>query len=136
MKLTEHFTLEELTQSNAADIYNIDNTPSKNIIVNLQEVANLLEKIRTKWKSPIIVTSGYRCAELNKKIGGVPTSQHLKGQAADITSRDNKQLFLLISQMVLDGEIKVGQLIDEKKYKWLHISTPHLKINNQILHLK
>lgn len=134
--MTEHFKLNEFIKSKTADIYKIDNTPTDEIITNLKELAVLLEKIRTKYNHPIIITSGYRCKELNNKIGGVPTSQHVKGQAADIICRDNRELFILIHEMIMNGEIEVGQLIDEKGYRWLHISTPHLKKNNQILHLK
>lgn len=134
--MTEHFKLNEFIKSKTADIYKIDNTPTDEIITNLKELAVLLEKIRTKYNHPIIITSGYRCKELNIKIGGVPTSQHVKGQAADIICRDNRELFILIHEMIMNGEIEVGQLIDEKGYRWLHISTPHLKKNNQILHLK
>ena len=133
--MTEHFKLNEFIKSPTADKHKIDNTPSKEILVNLQELAELLEKIRSKWKSPLIITSGYRCKELNKLVGGSPNSQHVKGQAADIISKNNKDLFILIMQMVYKGEIKIGQLIDEHNYKWLHISTPHLKVDNQIMHL-
>lgn len=133
--ITEHFKLEEFIKSSTADKHNIDNTPSKEIIDNIVELAELLEKIRKRWNSPIIITSGYRCKKLNKLVGGSPTSQHLKGQAADIICKDNKELFILIMQMVYNGEITIGQLIDERNYKWLHISTPHLNFDNQILHL-
>lgn len=136
MKLTEHFTLEELTDSATAKKLKIDNTPTKEIKENLRELAQLLEKIRMKWNSPIIVTSGYRCKDLNKAVGGSKTSQHVKGQAADVICKNNKDLFILIQQMILNGDITVGQLIDEYNYKWLHISTPKLRTDNQIIHIK
>ena len=75
---------------------------------------------------------------LNKAVGGSKTSQHLLGQAADIkaSQNENKALFQLIEKMVKDGEIQVGQLIDEYGYKWIHVSLPRTnKPNNQILHL-
>lgn len=139
--MTEHFTLEELTNSPTAKRLKIDNTPSDTIKSSLMELSETLEKIRTKYKRPIIVTSGYRCEKLNKAVGGVKTSQHMKGEAADIrsvsdTKKDNKELFDLIVGMVLNKEIDVGQVIDEYNYNWVHISTPHLKNNNQILHIK
>lgn len=134
--MTEHFKLNEFIKSDVAAKNGIDNTPSKEVIDNISELAVLLEKIRRKWNNPLIITSGYRCEKLNKLIGGAKNSQHLKGQAADIISKDNKELFKLIMQMVYNGEITIGQLIDEKNYRWLHISTPHLKTDNQILHLK
>ena len=141
MKLTEHFTLEELVNSPTAKRLKIDNTPTKAITSNLLELSTLLEKIRLVYNKPIIVTSGYRCEKLNKAVGGVKTSQHRLGQAADIRSvsdsvEDNKELFNVIVGMVLQKDIEVGQVIDEYNYNWVHVSTPHLKINNQILHIK
>lgn len=141
MKLTEHFTLEELVNSPTAKRLNIDNSPSKAITSNLMELSTLLEKIRTIYNKPIIVTSGYRCERLNKAVGGVKTSQHVKGQAADIRSvsdstEDNKELFNVIVGMVLQKDLEVGQVIDEYNYNWIHVSTPHLNNNNQILHIK
>lgn len=140
MKLTEHFTLEELINSPTAKRLNIDNTPSKAITSNLMELSELLEKIRTNYGKPIIVTSGYRCEKLNKAVGGAKGSQHRLGQAADIRSvsdsvEDNKELFNVIVGMVLQKEIEVGQLIDEYNYNWVHVSTPKLTTNNQIIHI-
>jgi len=141
MNLTNHFTLQELTNSATAKRLKIDNTPNDSIIKELQEVANMLEKIRIVYGKPIIVTSGYRCTKLNNAVGGSKTSQHVKGQAADIRTisdlpEDNKKLFDLIVEMGKQNQIKWGQLIDEYNYNWIHISTPKLKTNNQILHIK
>ena len=140
MKLTEHFTLEELTNSPTANRLHIDNFPSDKIISSLMELSELLEKIRNIYNKPIVVTSGYRCEKLNKAVGGVKTSQHMKGEAADIrslsnTRKDNKELFDLIVKMVKSNDIYVGQVIDEYNYNWIHISIPHLTNNNQILHI-
>lgn len=141
MKLTEHFTYEELTRSATADRHNIDNTPTEDIEKNLVELAHVLEKIRQRYNKPIIVTSGYRCKKLNDIVKGSKTSQHVKGQAADIrtisdTKEDNKELFMTIMGMIIQKDIEVGQLIDEYNYNWIHVSTNHLKNNNQILHIK
>lgn len=139
--MTKHFTLKELTQSATAVRLGIDNTPSKEVISNLTELAQLLEKIRTIYGKPMIVTSGYRCEKLNKAVGGAKGSQHRLGQAADIRSisdsvEDNKELFNLIVGLIQKKQISIGQLIDEYNYNWVHVSTPHLKVNNQILHIK
>lgn len=142
MALTKNFTLQELTKSATATRLKIDNTPSQRIIKNLTELASkVLQPIRDKYGKPIIVTSGYRCEQLNKAVGGVTFSQHCQGQAADIKSvsdsvADNKALFDLIVKMIKGGEIVVGQLIDEHNYDWLHISTPSNNKTNQILHIK
>lgn len=139
--MTKHFTLKELTQSATAVRLGIDNTPSKEVISNLTELAQLLEKIRTIYGKPMIVTSGYRCEKLNKAVGGAKGSQHRLGQAADIRSvsdsvEDNKELFNVIVGLIQKKQISVGQLIDEYGYNWVHVSTPKLKTNNQILHIK
>ena len=136
MNLTNNFTLDELTNSTTARLLNIDNTPSKDIINNLTELCEtLLQPIRDKYGKPIIVSSGYRSEALNKAVGGVKTSQHRFGQAADIKAADgnNKALWNVIKGMIEKGEIKqFGQLIDEKKLSWIHISTGNKK---QILKL-
>lgn len=140
MKITEHFTLKELTKTNQP----FDNTPDIEQITNLKALANtILEPVRLKFGKPIIVNSGFRSQAVNDAVGGSKTSQHLYGQAADITTKDkqyNKELWDLIKQMVDDGEIVVGQLIWEKGNKerpdWIHASTPNLKHNNEIKYIK
>lgn len=99
----------------------------------------LLDPIRERWGAPITVTSGYRSPELNKRVGGVENSQHMRGEAADITTGmigSNKALFDLIRTMQTDGEIEFDQLIDEKNYSWIHISLKTSGNRNEILHLK
>lgn len=139
MQLTKNFTLEELVHSDTANAKGIDNTPTQEIIDNLKELAeNVLQPIRDKWGKPLIVNSGYRCKELNKAVGGVSTSQHLIGQAADIeagTNDDNKELFYMISDMIENKELIVDQLLDEARYSWIHVSYNKDKNRNQILHL-
>ena len=142
-KFSKNFTYEELIQSATARRLKINNTPSKVQKESLRKLAEtILQPIRDKYGKPLIVTSGFRCEKLNKAIGGSKTSQHCKGEAADIRSvsdsvADNKALFDLILQMINKGEIKVGQLIDEYGYNWVHVSLPRQnKTNNQILHIK
>lgn len=136
MKLSEHFTLEELTRSATAKARGIDNTPTERDKNNLKRLAaEVLEPLRKMAGVPIIVTSGYRCPKLNAAVGGEPTSQHMRGEAADIKCADNRMLFAAAMELMLLGKIKVGQLIDEKKYAWLHISLPTLAKNNQVMHL-
>lgn len=139
MNLSKNFTLSELTSSNAADCYNIENTPGRLELENLKKLCNnILQPIRDKYGKSIYVNSGYRNPKVNRLVGGSSSSQHTLGQAADITvgsKEGNKKLFDLIVQMIEDKEITVGQLIDEKDFKWIHISLPYKKVN-QILHLK
>lgn len=120
----KYFTLQELTKSYSAVKYGIDNTPSQVVVQNLNAlVDNLLDPIREAWGAPIIVSSGYRCPALNKRIGGVANSQHLYGQAADIktvsdTREDNKRLYEMIKSM----NLPVDQCINEHDFDWIHIS--------------
>ena len=83
--LTPHFTLRELTESPTANKYGIDNTPSLEIVNNLRHLCEgTLEPLREAMGLPIIITSGYRCKELNELITHHSnTSQHMAGQAVD-----------------------------------------------------
>lgn len=141
MKLSENFTLEELTASITAANRKIDNTPDKAALESLTKLCKeVLQPIRNKYGHSIIVTSGYRCPKLNAAVGGAKTSQHMKGQAADIkcTATAKAELFHLIKKMIENKEIKVGQLIWEYGSKtepsWIHVSLPYNKVN-QILYL-
>lgn len=141
MQLTEHFTLEELVNSVTAKNKGINNTPDDIVKSNLEALAiTVLEPLRIEFKEPIKVSSGYRCPKLNASIGGVKNSQHLLGQAADITTlsdtpESNQRLFDVAVRLIKIGKIDVGQCIDEYHYSWIHISTPYIH-TNQILHIK
>lgn len=118
----KHFTIKELTASATAQRLNIDNTPTAEAVANLQQlVANVLDPLRETYGRPIYVNSGYRCPALNRAVGGVPSSQHLTGEAADITAgnnRENRRLLGLIKKM----KLPVDQVIDEQDCTWLHVS--------------
>jgi hypothetical protein len=126
MKLTQHFSLEEMTKSQTGSRKNIDNTPGQKEIENLKLLCeNVLEKIRIHFGRPLNVNSGYRGLALNKAIGGAKNSQHMTGQAADIeiAGMDNKILFCWIKD-----NLEFDQLILEY-YKegvsdsgWVHVS--------------
>ena len=139
MKLSQNFSLKELTHSSTANYHKVDNTPGRLELENLKKLCHdILQPIRDKYGKSIFVTSGYRNPIVNRLVNGSSTSQHILGQAADITvgsKEGNKKLFELIVQMIESGEITVGQLISEKDYSWIHISLPYKKVN-QILHLK
>lgn len=139
MNITKNFTLEELTKSSTAIRYGIKNVPTKDELNNLTKLCEtILQPIRNKYDHPIIVSSGFRNPQVNRIVKGSPTSQHMKGEAADIhsvsdTVEDNKIIFNLIKKMVDDGDIQVGQLINEYNYNWIHVSLPTSKHKNQIL---
>ena len=84
MNLSQNFTLQELIYSDTANAYKINNTPSEPVINNLKALClNVLQPLRNALGCPIIISSGFRCAELNKCVGGAANSGHLYGQAAD-----------------------------------------------------
>ena len=85
MKLSEHFTLEELCKSQTAIRMGIDNSPSTSQVDSLRYLAQrILEPVRSEYGVPYTPSSGYRSPDLNRAIGGSSTSQHCLGQAADI----------------------------------------------------
>ena len=132
----KYFSLRELVASREAVIRDIDNTPPPDIKRKLDiMINNLLDPIREAWGSPILVNSGFRSPVLNAAIGGVTNSQHMKGEAADITAgspEKNRQLF----DMIVAGDFPFDQLIDESNYAWVHISYKPSGGRKQILHLK
>ena len=143
MKLSKNFTLEELVFSITALNNGWNNTPNAEAKAALKKLAvEVLQPIRNAWGKPIHVTSGYRCPRLNAAVGGVKTSQHLLGQAADIQAipmEDNNKLFALIKSMIDSGKLNIGQCIWEygsKTWpKWVHVSLPRSgKQNNQFVY--
>ena len=117
MSLTPHFTLAELT---ATQHRGIDNTPPLEVIQRLHQTALLLEQVRTRLGAPVIVSSGYRCPELNEAVGGRPNSQHLTGQAVDFICPGFGSPATVVSALV-DSGIEYDQLICEYG-RWVHIS--------------
>lgn len=110
MKLTEHFDLQEFTYSETAKRYGIKNKPKTLIIDNIRTLCEeILEPLRLEIGKPIHISSGYRCLELNKKIGGVPTSQHCIGQACDF--KIDGMTSYEIAEVVLELNLPFDQLI-------------------------
>ena len=110
MYLSENFTFEEFERSEIAEKYNINNKITKDLIRNnIKElVFNVLQPLRDKINKPINISSGYRCLKLNEKVGGVPTSQHVMGQAADITVDDMTSYE--IASMIIEMGLPFDQL--------------------------
>lgn len=120
MQLTKHFSLAELTRSNTADKYKIDNTPPEHLLANLQKTANLLEVIRTLLgNKPIYVSSGYRCAQLNQLVGGSRSSSHLQGLAADFVCPGYGTAYDICLFLAKTPDLPFDQLIYEQT--WVHI---------------
>ena len=117
-KLSSHFTLDEMLVSQTAARLGIDNTPSEHHIKNLTRLARVLEDVRMIYGKPLIVSSGYRCPELNKVIGGSPTSAHQDGRAVDFTIPGIAPLEVCIA--IVGAGIEVDQCIHEFG-KWIHL---------------
>lgn len=119
-KLSENFTLEEFTRSDAASRLGIINEPGEKELAALRVlVSRTIQPLRDKLGVPIHVNSGYRCPELNKAVGGVPTSQHQKGEAADL-SIDGKANDIL--EALENNNIPFDQAILYRKQNFLHVS--------------
>ncbi len=146
--MTENFSLSELTRSETAARLKIKNEPGTIPTFNLKLLCeNILQPLRDAYGKPIIINSGFRSPALNTAIKGARNSQHMLGQAADITARhsipvgsdgaedydyrvENRILFHLIIALKLPYD----QLIDEKNYSWIHVSFGP-RNRRQILHL-
>ena len=122
----KYFTINELTSSATALREGIDNRPSKCAYHLLHVLVDqLLDPIREAWGEPIVVSSGYRCKQLNALVGGAKHSHHILGCAADIicgTKTDHRRLFKMIQKMQQEGRIKFTQLIWDGNGRWIHIS--------------
>jgi len=130
----KYFTIRELTRSATARRLGIDNKPPARAVAALHElVEQVLDPLREAWGGPIKVNSGYRCPELNEAVGGTPSSQHQRGEAADITvgsPKRNRRLLALIKQL----NLPVDQCIDEKGCIWIHVS--HRPGHNRRMYMK
>lgn len=122
-----HFSLKELVASDVASRKKIDNTPSFEVVGHLHElVGKLLEPLREAWGGPIKVTSGYRCEKLNRAVGGVASSAHMRGDAADLQPANGKiDEFISFTRLwLINNHVRFDQLIDERsgRTRWMHIS--------------
>jgi hypothetical protein len=121
VKLSEHFTLEEMTISETGARLGKANDPNDREIENLKTLCSeILEPLRSALCRPVGITSGYRSPEINKLVGGSTTSQHVFGQAADIhvSGMTAEELFLFATEKVF---LPFDQIIQEFN-QWVHIS--------------
>ena len=120
MKLTDHFTLEELT---ATSHRQFDNTPDEQALVNLQRLAEFLEVVKaTLGGKPIMVNSAYRSKQVNDSVGSKDTSQHRTGCAADI--RVPGMTPDQVVKALIDAKLPYQQIIKEFD-AWTHVSIPN-----------
>ena len=128
MKLSEHLDLSEVTRSESAKRKGISNMPTEAHIANFKLLAEkIFEPIRTHFRCPIIISSGYRSKELNAAIGGSLTSQHCQGEAIDIDMDGSTNG--VTNRMVFDyikDNLNFDQLIyefgDANNPDWVHVS--------------
>lgn len=134
-KLSEHLTIEEATISQEASRRGIDNTPNDEILSIMKITAEkLFEPIRALVGKPIIINSFYRSPEVNKLIGGVPTSQHCKGEAMDLHFPDgNAILFNAIKNSNIDFDQLLWEYGDKNNPAWVHVSYSSKHNRKQIL---
>ena len=130
MKLSEHMTLAELCKTNTG----IENVPNEAQVENLKRLCRWLERLRRRWNDkygdgddPIIINSGFRSPEVNKAVGGVPSSNHLTGCAVDIRCIGMEQalryaaILLDISDMSREDFDEL--LIEQKRSViWIHFA--------------
>jgi zinc D-Ala-D-Ala carboxypeptidase len=121
MKLTKNFTLEEFTHSQTAIRHSLNNDPSSKKIENIKRLCEvILQPLRDELNLPIVISSGYRSPKVNSLTqGSSPTSQHTKGEAADIIVPGLSvfEVIDIIDEILLPYD----QLINEFN-KWIHIS--------------
>jgi hypothetical protein len=133
-KLSEHFVLGEMTRSSYPEVYNI---PSHEAIANLKRVCGWLEVLRERTSpdpskggvpNPIIINSGYRSPQLNKKVGGAATSNHLTGCAVDIRTSGYEQAIEYAAILIAyagESQQQFDELLIEKNRfgaVWLHFA--------------
>lgn len=134
--ISKNFSFAEFEKSDTAKRLRITNVITTTEVRDAVKalVLNVLQPLRDAWGGPLNINSGYRCPALNEAVGGVDTSQHVKGEAADVACTDPlalarlaKRLDLPFDQMVVypsfchfshrrDGEQR-GQILYAKSYK-------------------
>lgn len=134
MKLSPHFSLSEMTASTAAARLKLDNAPPPELLPRLVLLAEMMERIRSTLNVPITVTSGYRSPPVNRAVGGVTSSDHTQGHAADfVAPRYGSASDIAETLAPLVSVLGIGQIILEgvKGKQWVHVSThaPEKSIN-------
>ena len=112
-----HFTFKELVKTDTG----LDNMPNDmNVVKNLVKLAKFLQTIRNELHLPIVVTSGYRSKEVNEAVGGVLSSYHVKGLAADIKCSDMDKLLTILHSHLMDID-QLGIYYNKNTQLWFHV---------------
>lgn len=120
MNLSTHFSLAEFTASQWAARAGIENEPGPVELENLKRLAMTMEAVRYALGAPIIITSGYRCPEVNRNVGGASTSMHLQGLACDFIAPGFGTPYQVARKLMGVDAIKFDQLIHEYG-RWVHL---------------
>lgn len=137
---SDFFTLEEFTRSSTAKRLKIENTPSDEEIRNIQYgVQMVLDPLRRIIRSPIIITSGFRCSALNRAVGGVANSWHTKGNAADIRISNEQEAKAIFQALQTLPSVDTVLFEHSATAIWMHVQwdmerTPrhHYNFNYQV----
>lgn len=121
--LTEHFTYAEMIRSNTASRRGIQNRPDRVQIERFVALLkNVMEPIRNHFGRPVIITSGFRCLELNRAIGSHDNSQHVRGEAIDFEVSD-VSLSDVYEWIITQSGLDYDQIIYEfGEAGWIHVS--------------
>lgn len=118
-----YFNIKEMTKSQTAELYHIDNTPTKEIVKNLKKVMYILDIVRVYIGKPILVNSGYRCKKLNEMVGGVQNSMHTKGLAADFRTKEKEDINIMFEFLKKNQEkLKIKELLNYKTFIHVGVS--------------
>ena len=118
-----YFTIKEMTKSQTAKLYHIDNTPTKEVVENLKKVMYILDIVRVYIGKPIFVNSGYRCKKLNEMVGGVQRSMHTKGLAADFRTGEKEDINTMFEFLKKNQkELKIIELIKYANFIHMGVS--------------
>lgn len=135
-RISEHISYEESVFSATAKRLGIDNTPDADTLISMKLVAeNCFEPARNWWGKPIKVNSFFRCFLLNKAVKGSKTSQHVKGEAIDMTTgnrADNKKLYEWMKLNLIFDQL-IYEYGDETGPDWIHVSFKKGQNRNQTL---
>lgn len=127
-KRTEHFCWLELVRSRTALSHGWENEPDKEAEKALCRLMHeLLEPLRVRYGGAVFVSSGYRSAKVNRAVGGVPLSQHLKGEAVDIYAIGTERLW----HVLLESGLTFDQAIYYKERDFIHVSLTEKGKNRQ-----
>ncbi len=128
--ISKHITFYEATVTPLSIKHIIKNIPNAKQLLAMQNIANkCFEPLREWYEKPIKINSFFRNDKLNTVVGGAPTSQHLKGEAIDLTGgskAENKKLFDW-----LKNNVEFDQLINEYNYSWVHVSLKLSSVNRK-----